>query len=316
MDQKSYIYFYLDPRECEKFCYSYRNHITLFYEPFYVGKGQDDRQDDHLKEAKNLIKSNRSDSYIEQNCTNPNKIKRILDIIKDGLNPIITKVLINVSDQQAKDYEIILIDKIGRYDKNRGPLTNMTDGGEGAKNALGKKWFNNGEIQRLYYLGEEPENWILGFLSGQGKNNPMYGSNRSGALNPMFGKKSICKDKSWYTNGIDENLYYLDKHPNGWEMGRLPISENTRNKLSDSTKGQNNPNYGKKIYNNGIKNKFFRYSEVPNGWVLGALYCNVDNSGKNNPCYGKRMYNNGEIQKFFDVNELPPEGWNRGKLKR
>ena len=107
-----YTYLYLDPRKSGEFIY---DEFTFNYEPFYVGKGKDDRLKKHLG------------CYDNNNLKN-NKIKKI---IKGGLSPIIIKVYENLSEKIAIEKEIYLIDKIGRSDKLIGPLTNLTDGGEG-----------------------------------------------------------------------------------------------------------------------------------------------------------------------------------------
>ena len=73
---------------------------------------------------------------LKKNYKKVEKLNRFLNKLKSlrrkGLKPIIIKVLENVTEQEAFDEEIRLIAIYGRADKNLGPLTNMTDGGEGA----------------------------------------------------------------------------------------------------------------------------------------------------------------------------------------
>lgn len=98
------------------FVYIYFNDAT----PIYVGMGKNSRDLDHL----NLVLKNKS-------LVNPhfeNSLRKILSI---GQVPHIKRVAENLSEQEAKELEIQLIAKYGRADLNLGPLTNLTNGGDG-----------------------------------------------------------------------------------------------------------------------------------------------------------------------------------------
>ena len=86
--------------------------------PFYVGKGHGKRCEFHIDEAK---------YYIKRKSKKLNKIRKLLSL---GMKPVITKVEQNVSDAQALDFECLLIEEMRSVGI---PLTNMTDGGDGAK---------------------------------------------------------------------------------------------------------------------------------------------------------------------------------------
>ncbi len=90
-----YVYIYIDPRNNK---------------PFYIGKGSGNRCYKHLSET---IK----------NTTNPHKTRKIQSILRDGYTPIIKKVKYFDNEDDAYDYEYILIEKYGRR-KNGGILTN------------------------------------------------------------------------------------------------------------------------------------------------------------------------------------------------
>jgi hypothetical protein len=99
----SYVYLLVDPRNNQ---------------PFYVGKGMGNRCRFHLDEAK---------YYVKRKSPKLNKIRKLFLL---GMEPIITKVEENVSDADAIDFECLLISEM----RDIGiPLTNMTDGGDGAK---------------------------------------------------------------------------------------------------------------------------------------------------------------------------------------
>lgn len=104
-----YVYIYLDPRKLGQYHYS---DICLLYEPFYVGKGKNDRYK----------------IYIRRNNSLKNKINKIK---QSGLEPIILKLYENLSEEQSFNFEKKLICQIGRKDLNCGTLLNFTDGGEG-----------------------------------------------------------------------------------------------------------------------------------------------------------------------------------------
>jgi hypothetical protein len=92
------------------------------YEPFYVGKGKNLQWKSHLK---NVLKE--SINYE----SNKHKYYKIRKILKVDLEPIILKIEDGLFEQAAFDLEIWLIWAIGRNDLKLGPLTNLTDGGDG-----------------------------------------------------------------------------------------------------------------------------------------------------------------------------------------
>lgn len=85
---------------------------------FYVGKGTKDRMYSHYKRAKNTkIKSPVLD--------------KIRSMLKNNKQVTYEKVFITDNEGDALNYEIQLINKIGRKDLNKGPLLNLTNGGDG-----------------------------------------------------------------------------------------------------------------------------------------------------------------------------------------
>lgn len=100
---ESYVYMLVDPRNNQ---------------PFYVGKGSGNRCRFHLDEAK---------YYVKRKSKKLNKIRKLFSI---GMEPTIIKVEENVTDADAIDLEVLLIAEM----RDIGiPLTNMTDGGDGAQ---------------------------------------------------------------------------------------------------------------------------------------------------------------------------------------
>lgn len=140
-----YTYIYLDPRKPSSVDTSI---MGFLFEPFYVGKGKSDRLLKHM----NL-----------KNTTNSLKIDKIKRILNAGVRPIILKISENLSEQEALSLERLLISEIGTKwcikDIKRGPLTNMTSGGDG------------------WSLSEETKKVLS--IANSGVNNPMFGKHRT-----------------------------------------------------------------------------------------------------------------------------------------
>lgn len=105
-----YVYIYLDPRKKGTFIY---DDLEFDYEPFYVGKGKGPRYLRHLKSKTNQI-----------------KVNKIKSIINDNYEPLIIKYKENLTNEESLELEIELIEKIGRYIRKSGPLTNFLKGGQ------------------------------------------------------------------------------------------------------------------------------------------------------------------------------------------
>lgn len=159
-DKRFYVYIYYNPLKDN--------------EEFYVGFGGDpERFREHVKEAKRLMRKHRSNKWIKENCDNSHKLFTIIKILKAGLEPTITKVLENLTKQEAINEEIRLIAYHGRSDKELGPLTNMTDGGEGnIRNAedLTGRTFNNLTILKFAEKGKKGKyKWLCRCTCGNEK---------------------------------------------------------------------------------------------------------------------------------------------------
>jgi len=117
-DNIHYVYVYLDPRRPSQ--WNVLNKFTFDYEPFYVGKGKGSRMLVHLRDTSATRKVN--------------KIKAIKQL---NLEPIIVKVIEHLSDDESKAIEKSMIADLGTieivHNVKRGPLTNLTEGGEGGK---------------------------------------------------------------------------------------------------------------------------------------------------------------------------------------
>lgn len=122
-NNKFYIYAFLDTRKPKgKYYYkrSGEKYGPFEYPPFYIGKGQGKRITEHFAPAE----MKREETTIK--CRIINKIVK-----ETGEFPVSIKIKENMSEEKAFKLEIKLIKIIGRIKLKNGPLSNLTDGGEG-----------------------------------------------------------------------------------------------------------------------------------------------------------------------------------------
>ena len=96
-------------------------------QPFYVGKGVNDRHLSHRKEA---------DSLRHKPGRKPYKIGIILFLWKRGLDFEEDIIIDNLTEQEAFEIEVEAITAYGRMDNGTGILANLTEGGEGSSGKL------------------------------------------------------------------------------------------------------------------------------------------------------------------------------------
>ena len=135
VENKYYNYIYLDPRKPGK--YTYKN-FSFLYEPFYVGKGINFRAYNKGGHIHNIA-----------------VVRKLNKLIKEGyiMNFIVIKIIENITSYFALKRETKLIRMIGRKDLNKGPLLNLTDGGDDPPNQKGKHW----KLSKEYILKRKRE---------------------------------------------------------------------------------------------------------------------------------------------------------------
>lgn len=196
-ESRFYVYIYFDTRKHGKYVYG---DYSFDFEPFYIGKGQDDRCDDHLKE-----------SSLKKNSPKNSKIKKIIK--ETGKDPIILTLKSNMLEKDALALEVKLVALIGRKNLKKGPLTNLTDAGEGVSGAICS-----------------PELKIKRSENAKGANNPNYG-------NPNNFKHSVeTKNKMSESRKGEKNGNFGKKH-----------SLETKNKMREAKKDYTPWNKGKKL---------------------------------------------------------------------
>jgi hypothetical protein len=149
---KFYVYVYCNPLKSVNYCYTENGiGIDFDYEPFYIGKGCNTRVLTHLKESKKYQEIIEKENH----KYNKHKINTINKIHREGKEVIIYKICENLDEEVAYLLERFFIKLIGRSDKNLGPLTNLTDGGEGVKN-ISEKSLKIRVDRRLLTLQSNP----------------------------------------------------------------------------------------------------------------------------------------------------------------
>lgn len=198
MEKIFYVYVYIDPRKTGRFSYAGLN-FSFLCEPFYIGKGHNDRMLVHFQEYRLKNKN-----YIS------NKINNILN---SGNEPIVFKIYENLTEEEAFEKEIDLINYIGRKIKNEGPLVNIVDGGSG--------------VTGLIHSEESRKKMSL-----KGENHPNWGKKLKDST-----KKKIS-DKLKLNNGmfrpdVSEKVRQKNLGREPWNKGKSEVREEVIEKLRE-----------------------------------------------------------------------------------
>jgi hypothetical protein len=135
---------------------------------------------------------------------NKHKVNTINKILRSGTTPVIVKLAENLTEQLAFLYEISYIFLIGRKDLGKGPLCNLTNGGEGT----------SGNI-----LSEDTKHKISNTISTLGRwkgdNNPSKSEEHKKYMS------NILKDRTF----SDETKRRMSISSHGSKNGRSKLNE-------------------------------------------------------------------------------------------
>ena len=203
MSNNFYVYIYLNPLKNNQ--------------PFYIGKGKNDRMFEHLK---------------EKDSTNKHKFNTIQTIRAiTGYNPPIEIYQSGLTNKEACFLEQELIAFYGREVNNTGILTNLSEGGEGGNNV---RWTEEKrEYYRKMYSGEDNPNYNNKWSDDQKiyRSKLLIEKYKNGYKSPTLGLKrkdlgernATTKGFIWINDGKNKkqiNPLELDKYLNyGWKRG-------------------------------------------------------------------------------------------------
>lgn len=216
LEKKFYVYALLDPRKPGLFNYVLEGGrvIKFNFEPFYIGKGCNDRIKWHVNNSLN-------------NLPTTYKTRLILKIVKLGLKIVEQKLSSLDIESVSLCKERLLIKAIGRSNLKNGPLTNLTDGGEGTNGMI-----VTDNIKKARSLG------MIAWHASLNKTETLIHNNK-------ISKAHLLRTpKSWEETLIKSRKTYA-KNPNiqkikviKWEIAVEKKSEelwcNWRNKIKES----------------------------------------------------------------------------------
>lgn len=305
-----YVYVYLDTRKCGEFVYE---DLKFDYEPFYIGKGKNDRHVSHLYKAESIF-NGRSKS------NSNHLLNKIISILKCGKKPIIKKIYENINEIDANNKEIELISLIGKLKENKGSLVNIANGGNGGITWIGENPFKGKKIEEI--CGSEKATQLrekMSVLAKErvGEKNPNY--RNKGILNPFFGKKKQnCDSEETKKRRSEATLKYLNSltteekliNNNKVKDAKAAISLEDKKKwykkISDALKGREfSDEHRKKLQ------KCIRYNE----WLVILPKIIKENNIKNISAYRIFAINNKELKlPIKPEDSYKNEGWDGWKV--
>jgi len=189
------------------------------------------------------------------------------------------------------------------------------------------------EYYTYAYLREDGSPYYI----GKGKGDRAFIKNRKGIKPPKDSSRIIfLKQNLTEEEAFKHEVYMIvvlgrkdlgtgilrNKTDGGEGCSGLIHSEETRRKLSEARKGENNPNYGKKQSEETIRKR----SEANKGKNKGKTPSEKNRrkyseakkgkfAGENNPAYGKKWWNDGKGNTKFSK-ESPGPNWVPGRGKK
>jgi len=217
---KYYVYVLLDSSKMGDYIYQ---DIVFEYEPFYIGKGCGNR-------IKHTLYDKKAFKY--------SKIKNLKD--KD-IDIIAIKLLENLDNETAFENEKMLISKIGRRDLNKGPLVNMTDGGDGRLYSYPSA---ETKIKTKKTKKQNNKGFILGSKHSIKTIEKMKKA-QSGSKNGFFGKEHTNENKDIQSNLVSgyNHPFYKKTHTDDIKI----ILKEKRSNLTDDMLKNACKHFNKKI---------------------------------------------------------------------
>lgn len=217
-----FVYIFFDSRKTGVFSYG---DLVFNQEPIYVGKSHMSsyREAAHLRECR--------ENAVVTNRIKVGKFKKI--IAETGDNPPCAIYKDNLSEQDALELEKILIRKIGRISIETGPLTNLTDGGDGlsgykhsqkTKELISK--YSSGRKHSLStkqkisssQTGESNSCFKHGKYCGVQSSGLSRSESKMGMRNPMWNKEFSETHKQRISENNARSKLWIVERPDGEEL--------------------------------------------------------------------------------------------------
>ena len=200
--------------------------------PIYAGRGRGERMQGHLRIARNRKKPH--PFY--------NKLKKMF---RNELTPYFYKVKQNLTVEEANQFEIELIKKIGRKDLGKGSLLNLSDGGEGLLNMSEK----HKDTIRKTHTGKINSPETIQKMSDSKKGIHPTEQHKENIRKALLGKKLSAaviekrQNLRWISNEKESKQVHKDKIEeylkNGWVLGRRDfMTIEIQNRMSTSAKNR------------------------------------------------------------------------------
>ena len=213
--------------------------------PFYVGKGKGNRMFHHLKES-------------IESSTNKRKTAFIQKLIKKGKYPVVKIYKDGLTEEEAYNLESRLIIQYGRkYLDENGILFNVVTDARPPPQK-GKKFPNR---KSPTTKGKPGRQW-----SQEEKENHKV------IMKKIMNRKSIREKCAEVARNRKPNRHTSEsKAILAYKNSLAYMSQERRDKLSQSKTGDRNPAYGTKWFNDGVYHRQFIPGSQPKGWNPGKL---------------------------------------------
>lgn len=178
-------------------------YLRLDYSPYYIGKGSGKRA---FSKCRGEIR--------------PPKDKTRIVILQE-----------NLTENDAFNYESLLIKFFGRKDIGTGVLRNKSEGGKGNSG-----WKATEEQRQNHYM-KHPHWRKIQSDRVSGEKNPMYGKGLFGKDNPMFGKERTTEWKKSMSGKNNPNFGKLGSESPAAKRCHIPLG--WFNSIIDAAKAHN-----------------------------------------------------------------------------